>query len=60
MKRKKLLKILNKNNCYLLRHGSNHDIFINQKNSKKSPIPRHPEIKDSLVKLIFKQLDIEN
>lgn len=46
------------NDCYLKRHGSNHDIFVNSKNGKKAPVPRHPEIKDSLCKLIRKQLGI--
>jgi predicted RNA binding protein YcfA (HicA-like mRNA interferase family) len=49
---------LTKNGCYLKRHGSNHDIFANPKNGRKAPVPRHPEIKDSLCKLIMKQLGI--
>lgn len=39
-------------------HGSNHDIFVNSQNGRKAPVPRHPEIKDSLCKLIMKQLGI--
>ncbi|PZP60751.1 MAG: addiction module toxin, HicA family [Azospira oryzae] len=45
--------------CVLLRHGANHDIYLNPLNGRKAPVPRHPEIKDSLVRLILKQLDIE-
>lgn len=40
-------------------NGANHDIYINPRNGRKSAVPRHSEIKDSLVKLIFKQLDIK-
>lgn len=59
MKRRELLKILNKHSCVLKRHGSKHDIFINLINNKTTPIPRHNEIKDSLCNLIFQQLGIE-
>ena len=59
MKRKNFIRELIKKGCILKRHGANHDIYINSKNGKKVPIPRHPEIKESLCKLIKKQLNIE-
>ncbi len=59
MKRGELIRLLVKHQCHLQRHGANHDIYINPRNGRKSPIPRHSEIKDSLAKLILKQLDIE-
>ena len=46
------------NGCLLKRHGSNHDIFMNPQNGKKTPDPRYPEIKDSLCKLIKEQLGL--
>lgn len=58
MKRAVLIKELVKNGCYLKRHGSRHDIYTNPRNGKHAPVPRHSEIKDSLVKLIKKQLVI--
>ena len=58
MKRKVLIKELVKSGCYLKRHGSKHDIYANSKNGKQAPIPRHSEIKNSLVRLIKKQLGI--
>ncbi|MFC2131434.1 type II toxin-antitoxin system HicA family toxin [Bacteroidota bacterium] len=58
MKRKALIKLLISNGCRLLRHGSNHDIYFNPANNQKSPVPRHNEIKESLIKLIKKQLGI--
>ena len=58
MKRKEFEKELAKAGCYLKRHGSDHDIYVNPLNGKKAPVPCHLEIKDSLSKLIRKQLGI--
>jgi len=58
VKRKALIKDLVKGGCYLKRHGSKHDIYANPKNERQAPIPRHSEIKNSLVLLIKKQLGI--
>jgi mRNA interferase HicA len=58
VKRKALIRDLVKGDCYLKRHGSRHDIYVNAKNDKQAPIPRHSEIKDSLVRLIKKQLGL--
>jgi mRNA interferase HicA len=58
VKRKALIKDLVKDGCYLKRHGSRHDIYANPRTGRQAPIPRHPEIKNSLVKLIKKQLGI--
>jgi predicted RNA binding protein YcfA (HicA-like mRNA interferase family) len=44
--------------CFLLRHGSRHDIYANPGNGRQAPVPRHPEIKESLCRLIRKQLGI--
>jgi predicted RNA binding protein YcfA (HicA-like mRNA interferase family) len=58
LKRSALVKELVKSGCYLKRHGSKHDIYANPRNGKQAPVPRHAEIKDSLVRLIKKQLVI--
>ncbi|MHC4477293.1 MAG: type II toxin-antitoxin system HicA family toxin [Planctomycetota bacterium] len=58
MKRKALIKELVKGGCYLKRHGSKHDIYANPGSGKQAPVPRHPEIRESLVRLIRKQLGI--
>jgi len=60
MKRGNFIRELVKTGCYLKRHGSRHDIYANPQNGKQSPVPRHPELKESLCKLIRKQLVIEN
>ena len=59
MKRGILIRQLTKLGCYLKRHGGRHDIYTNPLNGKRAPVPRHSEIKESLVKLIKKQLGID-
>ena len=58
MKRKAFIQMLQQNGCVLLRHGSNHDIYINPKTNQKQPIPRHSEIDDVLVAHIKKYLSL--
>jgi mRNA interferase HicA len=46
MKRRELLRHLNRHDCVLLREGSNHSWWVNPLNSKRSAILRHSEIRD--------------
>lgn len=57
MKRRDLIKLLEKNGWILLRHGSGHDIYC--KNEKKETIPRHKEIAEQLAKAIIKRQGLE-
>lgn len=57
MKRRDLIKLLEKNGWILLRHGSGHDIYY--KNEKKETIPRHKEIAEQLAKAIIKRQGLE-
>ncbi|MFO7761134.1 MAG: type II toxin-antitoxin system HicA family toxin [Thermodesulfobacteriota bacterium] len=59
MKRGNFIRDLIKAGCYLKRHGKKHDIYVNPHNGKKAPVPRHAEIKESLVGLIKDQLGIK-
>ncbi len=59
MKRRGFIRKLVQAGCFLKRHGSNHDIYVNPKNGKKAPIPRHQEIRDSLCELIRKQMGLK-
>jgi len=59
VKRRDLIRELVDEGCYLKRHGKRHDIYINPKNGKKAPIPRHPEITESLLELIKRQLGLK-
>ncbi|MDR2839805.1 MAG: type II toxin-antitoxin system HicA family toxin [Paludibacter sp.] len=58
MKRTKFIKYLSENGCYLSREGSNHSVFVNQRNNNISVVPRHPDINDILAVKICKDLDI--
>ena len=58
MKRNDLIKELVSEGCHLKRHGKKHDIYVNPRNEKKAPVPRHSEVKDSLCELIKNQLGI--
>ena len=42
MKRRDLVKLLEKNGWYLKRNGANHDLYTD--GTKIEPIPRHSEI----------------
>ena len=59
MKRKALIKLLEAAGCELIRHGANHDIYFNPANNKKTSVPRHTEIADTLARMIQKQLEVK-
>ncbi len=58
MKRSSFLRELAEKGCLLHRHGQKHDLYRNPVNSRKAPIPRHTEIRNSLCELIRKQLGL--
>jgi mRNA interferase HicA len=58
LKRADLIQELVENGCYLKRHGGKHDIYANSRTGRQAPVPRHAEIKDSLVRLIKRQLAV--
>ncbi|QEY33866.1 type II toxin-antitoxin system HicA family toxin [Caproiciproducens galactitolivorans] len=53
MKRKDLIRKLEKNGWWKIREGANHDIYTN--GTKIEPIPRHNEINELLAKAIIKR-----
>ncbi|MBI2899121.1 MAG: type II toxin-antitoxin system HicA family toxin [Planctomycetes bacterium] len=59
MKRGDLIRDLVHAGCFLRRHGSRHDIYENPRNGRKAPVPRHAEIRNSLARMIRRQLDLE-
>jgi mRNA interferase HicA len=58
VKRERFIRELVSSGCYLKRHGKNHDIYANPRTGRQAPVPRHAEIKESLCRLIRKQLEI--
>lgn len=56
MKRKDLIRELEKNGCVLLRHGGKHDWYHNPETKISQPVPRHAEINEYLSKHILRML----
>ena len=53
MKRRQLVKLLEKNGWTMVREGANHTIYA--KGNEIEPIPRHAEIAEALAKAIIKR-----
>lgn len=58
MKRQKLLRHLGEKNCMVVKEGKAHTCVQNRTTGSKSFVPRHREIKPSLVREICRQLGI--
>ncbi len=58
MRRRFLIRRIEKMGCELLREGGNHSIYVNRRQKKVTTIPRHNEIDDNLAKRIFKDLGL--
>lgn len=58
MKRKELIRHVEKHGCELFREGGKHSVYINRITGKISTFPRHKEIFDLLASKICKDLDI--
>lgn len=59
MKRNDLLKYLRLQGCEFIREGSRHSWWWNPVLNKRSSVPRHTEINDTLARKICKDLGIE-
>ena len=58
MKRRDLVRHLNTHACELLREGGRHSFFWKPATKATTAMPRHSEIRESLVRKICKDLDI--
>jgi len=58
MKRKELIRHLEKNGCEFLREGGNHTVYVNRIEKNISTVPRHREIDEYLLRKICKDLGI--
>lgn len=56
MKRRDLIKTIERNGAVLIRHGGKHDWYQNQNTKISQPVPRHSEINEFLAKNIIKKL----
>lgn len=53
MKRRDLVKLLERNGWQLRRNGTNHDVYTNGKDMET--VPRHKEIAEELAKAIIRR-----
>jgi mRNA interferase HicA len=58
MKRRDLIKHLVASGCRFVREGSDHSIWENPTNARRTSVPRHREILDYTAAAICKQLEI--
>jgi len=58
MKRRDLLRHMERHGCVLLRGGSSHTVYVNRARGKSSTIPRHREINDLLARKICRDLEV--
>ena len=58
MKRRDLVRHLERWGCLLLREGGRHTVYFNPRNRKCSTVPRHREVFDFTAKKICKDLEI--
>ncbi len=58
MKRRDLIRHLEKHGCEFLREGANHTVYVNRIEKKVTTIPRHREIDEELAKKICKDLGV--
>jgi predicted RNA binding protein YcfA (HicA-like mRNA interferase family) len=59
LKRRDLIRHLERHGCELLREGGNHSIYVNRPTRKTSSVPRHAEINNDLARKICKDLQVD-
>jgi predicted RNA binding protein YcfA (HicA-like mRNA interferase family) len=56
VKRRELLRHLERHGCELLREGANHTVYVNRRGGKVSTVPRHREINQFLARRCCRDL----
>jgi len=61
MKTSELTRLIKKQGCHILRHGSEHDEWINPRTGRSTYIPRHPskELPTGTARKILKDLGLK-
>ena len=59
MKRQELIRHLTRNGCALAREGSDHSIWENPANGRRTAVPRHREVLDTTARAICRQHGVE-
>jgi len=60
MKRRELIRHLERHGCELLREGAKHTVYVNRKARRSSTVPRHREINEDLARKICRDLEAPN
>jgi predicted RNA binding protein YcfA (HicA-like mRNA interferase family) len=58
MRRRDLIRHLERHGCVLLREGGRHSVYINRQRGTASAVPRHREINGFLARKICTDLEI--
>ncbi len=58
MKRRDLLRHLERNGCELLREGGAHTVYVNRRAGKATSVPRHNEVNEHLARRICRALEV--
>ena len=58
MKRRDLVRHLERHGCEFLREGGSHTVYVNRRTRKSSTVPRHREVFAFLARKICKDLEI--
>jgi len=58
MKRRDLIAHLQRHGCVLMREGAKHSWWGNPQNNRRTAVPRHTEIGNTLVRKICRDLGI--
>jgi predicted RNA binding protein YcfA (HicA-like mRNA interferase family) len=58
MKRRDLIRHLERYGCVLLREGGKHSVYVNRGPGKSSTVPRHREINEFLARKICRDLEV--
>lgn len=58
MKRRDLIRHLERHGCRLKRDEGKHSVYWNPATGSTAPVPRHREISDRLANVICRQLDV--
>jgi predicted RNA binding protein YcfA (HicA-like mRNA interferase family) len=59
MKRRDLIRHLERHGCELLREGGNHTVYVNRAAPAVSAVPQHREINEHLARRICRDLQIQ-
>jgi predicted RNA binding protein YcfA (HicA-like mRNA interferase family) len=60
MKRRDLLRHLERNGCELLREGGAYTVYVNRRVGKATTVPRHNEINEHLARRICRALEVRD